>query len=1000
MIAATTEPIALISMGCRFPGGVDNPEAFWQLLQDGKNPVADVPPERWDIDRYYDPTPHKPGKMYTRQGSFLEQVDQFDPLFFGISPREAVMIDPQQRLLLEVSWESLERAGISPHQLQGSKTGVFMAMVNHDYSELILQADPQAIDNQNSVLGIGISAAAGRLAYVLGLHGPTLTVDTACSSSLVALHLACQSLRLGECSLALAGGVNLILTPQATIAGCAAQVLSPDGRCRTFDATAEGLGRGEGGGVVVLKRLSDATRDGDRILAVIRGSAVNHEGRTKGFMAPNQDAQVALIRQALSHAGVEPHQISYVEAHGTATPVGDPVEVAALRSVFAESHSPEHPLVIASVKTNIGHLEGAAGMAGLIKVVLQLQNQEIAPHLHCQHPNPDIPWDEFPVVVPQQPMPWLVTKQPQRAGISAFGITGTIAHVVVESAPEIQPAKPQPERPAHLFTVSAKTPSALKQLVARYEQHIRQNPNLDVGEICLTTNTGRSHFPYRLSFVVSTTAELQQKLANTMAQADSAVVFPDQGVPRKPPKLAFYFPDVNSDPVSMARQFYETQPIFQRTVQQCDQLLRAYLDKPLLEFLYPQAGESAFPQETVYRSVALFAVDYALFQVWKSWGIEPTVISGHGVGEYVAATVAGVLSWEDSLKLIASKHQLTPSDLRTLANHINDSTPQIPLISPITGQPVVAEMATPDDWVDQGSEVEPFQPSQEIWQAQGIEKVVEISPELSDWQPLLDTLGKLYLSGVAIDWCRFEQDYPRQTVVLPTYPFQRQRYWIETSPRDPFSENSFTELVNLLKQVDIQQLAKQPEVSEKFSPEQIQLLPKVLSLLVQENINVVGDKPDENEQKNSSETRKIRDQLEQVTSSERWDLLFDFLKDELVSLLKIEDHSDVNVSQGFFDLGMDSLIAMELSKRLQGSLDIRVSDTVSFEYSNLDELTTYLLSQLYPEKLSTLDEPNVKADTSTATPDQFSETVTNLSTDELYLSIEEELAKIEASLNE
>ncbi|MCP4111298.1 MAG: polyketide synthase [Desulfobacteraceae bacterium] len=381
------EPIAVIGMGCRFPGA-DNPEAFWKLLSSGTDAITEVPPDRWDIDEYYDPDPETPGKMYTRYGGFLNQVDKFDPQFFGISLREALSMDPQQRILLEVAWEALENAGQVQEKLNGSQTGVFIGATINDYAQRLIQSGNLDV---YFTTGSVFNAMAGRLSYVLGLRGPCMSLDTACSSSLVTVHLACMNLRNRECDMALAGGVNLILSPNATIALSRSRMLSPVGRYKTFDASADGYVRGDGCGVLVLKRLSDAEADRDNILAVIRGSAVNQDGSSGGFTVPNGPAQQSLIRRALANAGTEPNEVKYVEAHGTGTSLGDPIEVRAVASVMGQGRSPDQPLLIGSAKTNVGHLEAAAGVAALIKTVLAIQHEEIPPHLHFKEPNPKIP---------------------------------------------------------------------------------------------------------------------------------------------------------------------------------------------------------------------------------------------------------------------------------------------------------------------------------------------------------------------------------------------------------------------------------------------------------------------------------------------------------------------------------------------------------------------------------------------------------------------------------
>ncbi|MCF2150415.1 Polyketide synthase [Desmonostoc muscorum LEGE 12446] len=650
---AKKEPIAIVGMGCRFPGDANNPEAFWQLLCDGVDAVTEVPANRWDINALYDPNPDTPGKMYTRYGGFLRQLEEFDAQFFGISPKEAVSLDPQQRLLLEVTWEALENASIKPAQLLGTQTGVFIGITGNDYLQRLLTRSATEIDAYQGT-GNTHSVAAGRLSYILGLTGPSLAVDTACSSSLVAVHLACQSLRHQESDLAIAGGVNLLLSSEVSINLSKARMLSSDGRCKTFDTKADGYVRSEGCGVIILKRLCDAIKDKDQILALIRGSAVNQDGRSSGLTVPNGPAQQAVIRQALENGGVEPTEVSYLEAHGTGTSLGDPIEVGALEAVFGKNRPKDQPLTIGSLKTNIGHLESAAGIAGIIKVVLQMQHQEIAPHLHFQDPSPHINWENLPLIVPTQKTDWQTAENSRLAGVSSFGFSGTNAHVVLAQAPTLEPLCPAVERPLHLLTLSAKTPSALEELAFAYQNYIQTHADVSIADICYTANIGREHFNHRLAIVTGSREQLVAQLAVlTFAHSDRSG--------KKPLKIAFLFTGQGSQYINMGRLLYETQPIFRQTLEQCDEILRPYLEPSLLEVLYPtQLNEqvSSLLNQTAYTQPALFAFEYALYQLWKSWGIQPDVVMGHSVGEYVAATVAGVFSLEDGLKLIAQRGQL------------------------------------------------------------------------------------------------------------------------------------------------------------------------------------------------------------------------------------------------------------------------------------------------------------------------------------------------------
>ncbi|GFE68911.1 type I polyketide synthase [Chroococcus sp. FPU101] len=499
------EPIAIIGMGCRFPGGVSDPETFWQLLEKSGDAITDIPSDRWDSQTYYDSNQASLGKMYVRQGGFLSNLQDFDAQFFRIAPREAMSLDPQQRLLLEVSWEALESSGIAPENLNGSQTGVFIGICGNDNWHRLLKRDVTDIDAYLTT-GNTHSIAAGRLSYSLGLTGPSLAVDTACSSSLVAVHLAISSLRNGECDLALAGGVNSILLPEVSINFSKARMLSPDSRCKTFDASANGFVRSEGCGIIVLRRLSDAIASKDNILAVIRGSAINQDGRSSGLTVPNGPAQQAVIRQALNNAKIEPEQVNYIETHGTGTALGDPIEVGGLGAVFEQNLL----VLLGAVKANIGHSEASAGIASLIKVILALQHEQIPPQIHFKSPNPNINWNDLPFTIPTQLTPWKRGNISRIAGVSSFGFSGTNAHVVIEEAP-LQETETN-DIALNLFTLSAKNEKALNELARKYQVYFNSHPNYSLTDMCYTVNTGRSHFSHRLCIIATSIKELQQKL--------------------------------------------------------------------------------------------------------------------------------------------------------------------------------------------------------------------------------------------------------------------------------------------------------------------------------------------------------------------------------------------------------------------------------------------------------------------------------------------------------
>ncbi|UFP94721.1 type I polyketide synthase [Gloeobacter morelensis] len=504
------EPLAIVGMGCRFPGGAENPERFWQLLRDGVDAIRDVPPERWSLADLYDPDPGATGKTCTRRGGFLEQVDRFDAEFFGISPPEAQRMDPQQRLVLEVAWEALEDAAIVPAALAGSRTGVFIGICHSDYDTLAFRQYSGI--HMLDTTGTSDCIAANRLSYLLDLRGPSLAIDTACSSSLAALHLACQSLWLAESTLALAGGVHLNLSPERSIGLSQGRMLATDGRCKTFDAQADGYVRGEGCGVLVLKRLSDALAHQDPIRAIIRGTAVNHNGRSNGLTAPNTAAQEEVIRRALAQAGVQPSQVSYVETHATGTALGDLIEFKALKAVLGERQPGDPRCLLGSLKTNIGHLEAAAGIAGVIKVALALQHRQIPPSLSPQRLHPYIRLDGTPFEIPTRGQSWEPGGALRLAGVSAFGFGGTNAHLLVQEAPAETPRPKQPSLP-HLLTLTARSEPALRQLAGRFAHHLNAADAAQLPDICFSANTGRTLFAFRLALVAEQPAEMARLLA-------------------------------------------------------------------------------------------------------------------------------------------------------------------------------------------------------------------------------------------------------------------------------------------------------------------------------------------------------------------------------------------------------------------------------------------------------------------------------------------------------
>ncbi|MEW2619200.1 alpha/beta fold hydrolase [Streptomyces sp. NPDC048106] len=956
----TAEPIAIVGMACRYPGAADTPEALWRLVADGTDAITAFPENRgWDLANLYDPDPDRWGTVYARGGGFLADAADFDPRFFGISPREAQAMDPQQRLLLETSWEALERAGLDPRQLRGSRTGVFLGNSMQDYGEL-LKSSPEGMEGYFLTANVG-SVVSGRISYTFGLEGPAVTVDTACSSSLVALHLAVQALRSGECSLALAGGATVMATPGMLQVFSRQRGLSPDGRCRAFSADADGTGFSDGVGVLAVERLSDARRLGHRVLAVVRGSAVNQDGASNGLTAPNGPSQQRVIRAALASAGLSPADVDAVEAHGTGTRLGDPIEAQALLAAYGQGRDAERPLWLGALKSNIGHAQAAAGVAGVIKMVMALQRGLLPKTLHVEEPTPQVDWASGAMELLREAREWAPEEgRLRRAGVSAFGASGTNAHVILEEAPPEETAE-TPARvsmPVVPWVVSGRSAAALRAQLSRLDDWTPRPDPVDVGWSLITTRSGFEHR--------AVVTDDGRQLARGDADAGGT---------------GFVFSGQGSQRVGMGRGLYAAYPVFARAL---DEVCAAF-GGSLCEVMFE--GPAEVLGDTAWAQPAIFACEVALFRLLESWGVRPDALVGHSIGELAAAHVAGVWSLEDAVKVVSARGRLMsqlPPDGGMVALQATEAevagllSDQVsiaavngpeavvisgeeaavlavtarfeaegrkvkrlsvshafhsPLMEPMLDDfrqvlaqvtfheprlTLLKDVTDAEYWVRHVRDTVRFHDDIEAAREAGVVRFIEVGPDAAlsalvpgctptlrrnrdEPQTAVKALATLWTTGAPVNWRALYEDSGARTVDLPTYAFQRKRYWID---------------------------GVRPSLAVGTAPA----------------APTPGEPP-------SEPSFPLRQSLAGIPPEEREDALLRGVCAEVAAILDYTAQDEVHPDALFAELGFDSLTVVELCERLKAATGLPLTADVLFSHPAPRLLAKHLLQRL--------DEPGV-----------------------------------------
>lgn len=932
------EPIAIVGMACRFPGA-SGLEEFWNLLRDGRHGINLIPESRWDRERTFDPDPEKPGKINTRHGGFIEGIDLFDNDFFRISAEEARQMDPQQRIMLELAYEAIADASLSPTEMEGTDTGVFVGVMSNDYLRHQTADEGRLIDRHTGV-GSGYCMIANRISYQFNLRGPSMAIDSACSSSLISTFTACQSLWTHQCGIALAGGVNLILSPTLSVFYTRGGLSAVDGKCRTLSSDAAGMGRGEGAGIVILKRLSDAMRDGDNIYALIRGGAANHNGRGNGMAAPNRWAQQLLLRKAYEHAGVQPRDLDYVELHGTGTLIGDAIEATALGSVLAEDQSRDRPCRVGSVKTNLGHLEGAAGIAGLIKLALCLKRGQLAPSLWYSGPNPHVAFDTLPLKVHDQLQDWPEDhRQPRLAGISSFGLGGANAHLVLQSAPNSESTTATSVLPEQaVLQLSARSETALIQMVGRYYNWMQNLGDDQFLAVCHATLARPQGHDYRATFVACNREEMMHRLSSFTFATSATNTFKGRYSELPKRKRVFVFPGYSETGVSAIPDLAKMHSCFRAALAECDRAVQEVLLQPIDFRLVSLCKYAARPDARSLPFVH-FGVQIALACLWQKIGLEPDAVAGIGIGQVASWVVAGALDIRSAIARIASVNgfELNPEGLSFLAQRrpfvMNCYSSWGKNIMPDKGQ--------------ESYETANTLPGMPQWKTADY-LVLTPAPIQSDFLANSDIAGSAIAPhDIQSFWMALAQLSVRHNVQWknflsrpslmgsPRYPWQHSRFWLETNQGLAATQQETADGKQAPQEDSLQSLKCEEPSSAKLH-------------------RVEGEQPFHVSPRTSFNLD--REKLLDLPEAERKAVLASYLKEQVAETLSLSPE-DMDEPQTFTALGLDSLTALRLKNRVEADLNMPVSLVKLLDGHSIGDLATDLLSEGMASETSALENP-------------------------------------------